>query len=250
MNKYEILYLNNNQIGIYENEKTRILNPEQKQEFFTDLATLFSKKESNRRLFSLLIGILMLIIAITFAILNIFDVFSIDWFTYTFICAGLIVLWVLSYFICGFIFYSKIEINFYFKDKSNRNYLHYASSNYSKYINKFSQYLGLTKFSYVDNNKKIVPFALKMPKFYQNIIYNGHIKSNVPYFYMSSEGNHILFVPGFVIFIDKKATKIISNSEITLKEDNKKYQLYQADTLLFEFINNGEFDLNFFYFNY
>ena len=81
---------------------------EEKEHLLDNICQNIKIKDRNRKLCSLLIGVLLLVIALTIMFLMIFNVISLgagQWFNYTFVLLGLVALWVLLYFISGFIFY-------------------------------------------------------------------------------------------------------------------------------------------------
>lgn len=257
MNKFEYVYYNSYLLGKIDDNKCISFTKEEKQKWVNDLQNLFIKKDVLRKTFSLIIGIVMLFLAVILAILMIFKVVTLgssQWFNYTFVLAGLVLVWVILYYIFGLLFYRSIKLNVYFKNpKSNQkdSCVYYASSNYFKFIQQYQQYIGKSEFYINKKNKKVLlPFCLRIPKTMTNFIFNGHIKSNVPYFYLLNKNQKFIFLPGLVIIINGKNSKVFTNDEIKIKVIDKTYQLYHQDELLVEFTCYGTFNLNFFYFKY
>lgn len=258
MNKFEIVYANNLTLGYFVEQSYKTYNKEQKKELLNKIEKLVIKKDVTRKLTSLIVGLLMLLSAIILAILLMFNIVSIGdakWFNYTFICAALILLWIVLYYLLGFIFYSKLTLNIHFKNKKlthPNSCVTYASSNYAKYVNLYSEYIKNTAFV-VNNNKKkkdLVLFGLKQPSWFKNLIFNGSINSNIPYYYLTIKNEKFLFFPGFIIIINGKNSKVIESNEFKVNKSNKIYSLYHNDKLLTSFIDNGEFNVNFFNFKY
>ena len=178
-----------------------------------------------------------------------------QWFTFTFICAGLVLVWIVLYFILGLFFYRKLTINFHFKNSKITNpnsCVTFASSNYYKFVNNYSKYV--TNTSFVENSdskkKKLVLFGLKKPVGYSSFIFNGNASTNIPYFYLTIKNQKFLFLPGFVILVCGKKSDVIANNEFHVKQQEKTYHLYKNDTLITSFIDNSDFNINFFYFKY
>ena len=126
----------------------------------------------------------------------------------------------------------------------------YASSNYAKYFDKYSKYLKNTSIYIDENKKKLVLFGIKKPVGYSSFIFNGSISCNIPYFYLTINTQKFLFLPGFVVLVDKNNSDIIANSEFKVVYKEKTYHLYKNDTLINSFYSDSEFDINFFNFKY
>ena len=178
-----------------------------------------------------------------------------QWFNYTYLLTGLFVLWVLLYYVCGLFFYKSLKINFHFKSHKANNInscVTFASSNYGKFVDNYSSYLKMTNFVIKKKSKKkdiLLPFGIKAPKI-KNIIFNGSIKANVPYFYLSYINQKFLFLPGFIIHVNGKNSKVIEINDFKATEVDNYYSLYNKDTLLVSFKCEGEFNKNFFYFKF
>ena len=86
--------------------------------------------------------------------------------------------------------------------------------------------------------------------FKQLIIFNGKIKSNIPYYYMSYKDVRYLFLPGMVIIVNKNESKVLPTNEISIKKDGLEYHLLYQNNDLLSFKSNIDFDINFFYFKY
>ena len=102
------------------------------------------------------------------------------------------------------------------------------------------------------NKKKdiLLPFGIKNVSKIKNIIFNGSIKCNVPYYYLSYKNQKFLFLPGFIIHVNGKDSKVIQIKDFKVVENNNYYEIYNCDTLLVSFKCEGEFDKNFFYFKF
>lgn len=255
MNKYDIVYVNNNTLAHFDDETLKIYSKEEKTKLLKEINNKIIKKDSNRKLSSLIVGILLLITAITLFFLLLFDYINIGdakWFNFTFLCAALVALWIILYYLLGFIFYSRLTINIHFKSKKSSLCMTYASSNYCKYVNLYSTYIKNTTL-YKDKVHKnnLVLFGLKTPSTFKNIIFNGSIHSNIPYYYLTIKSQKYMFFPGFVIIVDKKNSLIVKSNDFKVKKENNTYYLYNKDILLNSFIDkNDDFNINFFYFKY
>ena len=175
--KYEITYVNNNVIGQFIDGKYVQLTNDKKLEIFDNIKDKLETKDRRRKMFSLVIGITLAMCAIILAFLMITKVVSLgssQWYTYTIIIAGLVLLWVLLYYLFGLVFYSKLEIDIHFKGSGNFAD-NYAKSNYAKWVNRYKEYLGLTTFSLKDKKKSVVSFGLCTPSTFKNIIFNFSI---------------------------------------------------------------------------
>ena len=258
MNKFDIVYANNATLGYFIDGIYKTYSKEEKKDVLNQIEKLIIKKDVSRKLTSLVIGLIMLLAALILAILLIFDKVSIGdgkWFNYTFILAGLILLWIVFYYLLGFIFYSKLTINIHFKNKKlthQNSCVTYASSNYYKYVNNYLEYIKNTSFVVDENKKKkdLVLFGLKQPSVFKNLIFNGSINSNIPYYYLTIKNKKFLFFPGFIIIIDGKDSKIIETNEFKVVKTNKQYSLSHNDKLITSFLDNGDFNVNFFNFKY
>ena len=259
MKKIDIVYVNNNILGYFKDSVYQSYNKEEKEQLFIKIENEIKKKDSNRKLVSLIIGLVMLVVAVLTLFLMIFKVISLgesQIFNYTIFIAFLVALWILFYYIFGFIFYSKMQINFSFKSKKTSNpnsALMYASSNYKRWIEQYSEYLKQTNFVIEKKNKKqneLIPFCLYMPSTFKNLIFNGKISSNVPYYYLSISNKRLLFLPSMIILIDGKNSKVINVDDFKVEEKNKTYLLYHKDKLITSFKCEGKFNVNFFYFKY
>ena len=72
----ELIYCNNNVLGHFDNDVFVQYSKEEKKELFKEIEKQIIKKDSNRKLASLIIGLSMLVVAITLAILMLCKVFS------------------------------------------------------------------------------------------------------------------------------------------------------------------------------
>lgn len=257
MNK-DIVYVNNRLLGYFESDVYKNYSTEEKNNLFLSLKNEIIKKDHNRKMFSLVIGLILLIVAVTLSALMLFNVVSLgswQWFNYIFIIAIFVFLWILFYYLFGFIFYKKILLNIHFKSSKSKNpnsCVAYASSNYFKWVNSYMDCLQTQSFSITDSKKKTynVALALKMPSWKQRLIFNGHIVSNIPYYYLIIKNKRIIFLPGIVIIVDGKNSDVFSNSELKCEKENKTYHLFKNDKPIVSFDVKSEFNINFFYFNY
>lgn len=246
---YELIYINNHLLGCFDNKKIKMYDKNEMNELKNNLKDLIIKKEKNRHLFSLIIGLTLLLVAILLAILNLLKVININWFIYTFIIVGLVLIWVILFYVFGFFFYSKIKMNFSFY--KNNTPMMYASSSYSKWLKNYKEYFLNNQFSYDKNGKQInMYFSLKMPSFRKNLIYNGYIYSNIPYFYLSIDNKKLIFLPGFVIIFNNNNIDIAFNYEISCTKKDNTYSIIYNNEEILSFVSNIIFDVNFFYFKY
>ena len=258
MNKYDIVYTNNNILGYFEDKVYKPYSKEEKDNLLNNIKKDVIKKDYSRKLSSLIIGLTMLIAAITLAILMIFNVITLgnsQWFNFTFICAGLILLWLVFYFLFGLIFYRKLIINFSFKSSKLNNpnsCVTFASSNYYKFVNNYFKYVKNTLLYENSDNKKrkLVLFGLKKPVGYSSFIFNGNASTNIAYYYLTVKSKKFLFLPGFVIIVDGKNSDVIANNEFIAKKNEKTYHLYKNDMLITSFVDEKDFNINFFHFKY
>ena len=93
-------------------------------------------------------------------------------------------------------------------------------------------------------------FSLKMPSFRKNLIYNGYIYSNIPYFYLSIDNKKLIFLPGFVIIFNNNNIDIAFNYEISCTKKDNTYSIIYNNEEILSFVSNVIFDVNFFYFKY
>ncbi len=254
-----VVYVNNRIFGHFDERVYKGYSQDERNEFFKQLKNEIIQKDTRRKKTSLGVGSILLLVAITIALLMILKVMTLgtgQWFNYTFLLVFLVFLWVLFYYLFGFIFYRKIFMNFYFKSsKSNHpnSCERYASSNYCKWVNQYGNYLSMTNFTKPKGNKKkkeIVSFGLRNPSTFKNLIFNGHLACNVPYFYLSEKGQKILFLPGMVCLIKGKQSDVFANEDLNVKLEKNTYKLYKKDELITKFDCDGEFNINFFYFKY
>lgn len=256
MKNYDIVYSNNQTLGYIKDLKHVCYSKDEKAILFDTLKKELIKKDYNRKLFSLIIGLLSLFIAISFALLMIFNVISLgtmQWFYFTFILVALILFWVLFYYIFGFIFYSKIKMNIYFKNpklKDSNFCVEYASSFYYKWINKYIESLSDPLYSISEKKDTPIAFGLKMPSKIKNLIFNGHINLNIPYYYFAISSQRILFLPGMIVVVNGKKSDVFSSTLLNFKQNGKEISLYKNEKLLLTFKASGEFDINFFHFKY
>ena len=254
--KLEYVYANNQLFGHFQDNVYINYTLKDKEELLESLKKEVKEKDYRRKMFSLIIGLVMLVIAIVVATLNLIKTIDIGWFNYTFVLVLLMLVWVFFYYVFGLIFYSKIKINVMFKSHKMQNInscVTYASSQYCKWLDNYSTYLKNTNFQIEKKNKKkneLVPFGIKKPSNIKNIIFNGSVSCNVPYYYLSFKNKKMLFLPGFIILVDGKNSDIIYNNELKVTEKEKTYQIYKNDKLIVSFKCFGEFDINFFYFKY
>ena len=143
----KIVYVYNNVIGHFVDDVYISYSKEERKQLFNEIEEKIKKADYNRKLSSLIIGLSMLVIGLTLLILMLCKAINLgksQWFNFTFIIAGLIVLWVLLYYVFGLLFYKKIKLDYFFKSKKTSNpnsALMYASSNYYKWVNNYSSYL-------------------------------------------------------------------------------------------------------------
>lgn len=252
----KIVYVNNNVIGHFVDDVYVSYSKEERKQLFNEIEEKVKKADYNRKLSSLIIGLSMLVLGLTLLILMLCKVINLgksQWFNFTFIIAGLIVLWVLLYYVFGLFFYKKIKLDFFFKSKKTSNpnsALLYASSNYYKWVNNYSTYLKQSNFTLKDKPKSIAGFGLTKQSFYKNIIFNGKIASNIPYFYISIKNQKILFLPSIVIVVDGKNSMVIEPNDFKVIKENKTYHFYSNDKLINSIDVVSEFNINFFYFKY
>lgn len=256
---WDIVYVNNLILGHFEDNVYKNYSKEEKNELFAQLKKEVIKKDTYRKKFSFFLGLFLLTIAILIALLMILKVFTLgtgQWFNYTFLLVFFVFLWVLFYYLCGFIFYSKMNVHIYFKNHKTtqpNSCERYASSNYCKWVNQYRYYLSITNFILPKGNKKktfIVPFSLRMPSSFKNLIFNGHLSCNVPYYYLNVKNKKILFLPGMVWVIDGKNSDVFSSEELKVQLKDNVYQLYKNNEWITQFQCDGEFNINFFYFKY
>jgi hypothetical protein len=252
----KIVYVNNNVLGYFDKDVYMSYSKDEKTKLFKELENQIIKKDNNRKLSSLIIGLSMVGVALILLILMLTKVISLgdsQWFTFTFVITGLFILWVLFYYLFGFIFYKKIHLDYYFKSKKTSNpnsALLYASSNYCKWVNQYSTYLNKANFTINNKPKELVSFGLTKHSLIKNLIFNGKISSNIPYYYMSIKNQKILFLPGMVIVVDGKNSMVLEISEFKVIKENKTYLLYGKDKLINKVDIKDEFNINFFYFKY
>lgn len=252
----DIVYANNNVLGYFEKETYLQYSKAEKEKLFKEIENKVKKADSNRKKVSLISGVCILILFIIFSIFTFTNKINLGQsklINITFIAALAILLWVFIYYILGLFLYKKIHINYYFKSKKTSNpnsALMYASSNYYKYVKQYSSYLKQANFSEVDNPKKLVSFGLTKISKFKNIIFNGKISSNIPYFYISYKNKKLLFLPGIIILVDGKNSKVIEPINFKVSKQNKTYHLYNDDKLMFSIDELVDFNINFFHFKY
>lgn len=252
----DIVYVNNNVLGYFEGDTYISYSKDEKEKLFIDLENKIKKADYRRKITSLIVGIVLYVaffffVGLTFS--NTIDLGENKIVNLTFALAVAVATWVLFYYILGLFLYKKIHINYYFKSKKTSNpnsALMYASSNYYKYVNQYSSYLKQANFSEVNNPKKLVSFGLTKISKFKNIIFNGKISSNVPYFYISYKNKRLLFLPGMVILVDGKNSKVIEPTNFKVSKQNKTYHLYNDDKLIISMDELVDFNINFFYFKY
>lgn len=252
----DIVYVNNNVLGYFEGDTYISYSKDEKEKLFIDLENKIKKADYRRKITSLIVGIVLYVaffffVGLTFS--NTIDLGENKIVNLTFALAVAVATWVLFYYILGLFLYKKIHINYYFKSKKTSNpnsALMYASSNYYKYVNQYSSYLKQANFSEVNNPKKLVSFGLTKISKFKNIIFNGKISSNVPYFYISYKNKRLLFLPGMVILVDGKNSKVIEPTNLKVSKQNKTYHLYNDDKLIISMDELVDFNINFFYFKY
>ena len=258
-NSYELVYVNNQMYGHFEDNVFLSYSKEEKKEILSKLEKEIARKDHNRKRFSTFIGLTLLMVAIIIAILMLCKVFTLgtgQWFNYTYLVTFLFVLWLALYYLFGFFFYKKVKVNFYFKSHKSNNInscVTFASSNYQKWMDKYLQYLKQTNFVIPKKSKKkdiLLPFGIKAPSTFKNFIFNGSIKCNVPYYYLSVQNKKYLFLPGMIVLVDGKESKVFEIEEFKVVENKKTYHFYNNDKLLLSFKCQGDFNINFFYFKY
>ena len=161
MNKaLDIVYVNNTLLGHFIDNVYVSYTKDEKEKILLDIEKEVAKKDYNRKMFSMLIGVSLAFIALLIAFLMLIEVITLgtgQWFNYTYLVTGLFLLWVILYYVLGLIFYPSIKINFHFKSHKANNInscVTFASSNYSKFIDKYSSYLRMTNFVIKGKNKK------------------------------------------------------------------------------------------------
>lgn len=259
----EIIFYNKDKISVQEkDDKFNVLDENQKKEYYQSIEKEIEKKDKARRICSHTIFFTLAILAI------IYGIFGKKNQTFWFFLFLLVfaVCWALLYFILGLFCYKKIEINWHFKDfKSplDNKCIAYAGSHYRVYVDKYSKYLGNVDFTYTPNankkRRKMVGFAKVMPSKYKGIIFNGKIKSNIPYFaFYMRQGKKLCFFPGFVLYLAGKDTKVISYSEFVINKVESdsssfayhKVELGYQDKILATFYISNNFNMNFFNFKF
>lgn len=212
------------------------------------------KKDCNRKIFSKIILIFILLALVIIAVFSLMKILKISLITYTFIIALGALVWVLLYYILGLIFYSKIDFDFYFKNLKSQNPLtcsHYKSTDYAKYIEKMQKSLGKFTLYSDDKEKKLLVCALHIKnKINNKFIFNGLINSNIPYFYLSAQNIRIIFFPGIIVYINKKNSKVVKENRFKYAYNNEKCTLYIDNEEVLSFYINGAFDINMLNFNY
>lgn len=256
MDKFSFIYASNNVIGRFIDDAYVAYSKDEKNSLYNKIEKLIIKKDRNRKLSSLIIGLSLLLCIVVLFVLMISNVINLgdgQWFNFIFIIALFILLWIIFYYIFGFIFYRKIHIDYYFKSKKTTNpnsALLYASSNYCKWVNSYTKYLGVVLFSNVNKKKSVVPFGLTKLSKFKNLIFNGKISSNIPYYYFSINNKKLLFLPAMVILVDGKNSKVMDiDSFKVIKKDNI-YSFYNNDEIIDSIVCKNEFNINFFYFKY
>lgn len=256
MDKYTIVYANNNLIARFIDDACVNYDKNEKEKLYQEIENKIIKKDSNRKKASLIIGLSMLLLGLTLFFLMLFKVINLgksQWFNFTFIIALLILLWILFYYVFGFIFYKKIHIDYYFKSKKTSNpnsALMYASSTYHKWVNQFQKYLGVVSFSNLNKKKSIVPFGLTKISKFKNLIFNGKISTNIPYYYLSINNKKLLFLPAMVVLVDGKNSKVMDIDNFKVINKDRVYSFYNNDVFIDSIVCNNEFNINFFHFKY
>lgn len=252
----DVVYVNNTVLGYFDNQTYLQYTKEEKETLFKDLENKIKKADFNRKITSLIVAIILCVSFFVFACLSLLGKIKLGdnkIIILTFALAITIALWVFMYYLLGLLLYKKIHINYYFKSKKTSNpnsALMYASSNYYKFVKQYSSYIKQANFSEVNNPKKLVSFGLTKLSKIKNIIFNGKISSNIPYFYISYKNKRILFLPAMVIIVDGKNSKVIEPSSLHVNKQNKTYHLYNDDKLIISFDELVNFNINFFYFKY
>ncbi len=257
MKKNEIIYANNKILGYIKDGVYQTYSQDEKQQLFLKIKKEIISKDFKRKIFSLIIGLLLLVATIIFSVLMLLNVISLgdfQWMNYIFLIALIVLIWIIFYYLFGLIFYNSIKINFHFKSSKINNpnsCITYASSNYSKWVNLYLKDLDQF-YLYVDNGKKQEPigFSLRMPSWKNSPLFNGHLKTNIPYFYFIGKNKKILCLPGMIIYFNGKNSDVFSPEELKCELQNEKYVLSKNTTPLLEFCVNGNFNINFFYFKY
>ena len=88
----------------------------------------------------------------------------------------------------------------------------------------YSSYIKNTSFT-IKEKKILIPFGLTSPSKFKNLIFNGKVASNIPYYYIAIKSQRVLFLPGMVLFIDGKNSKVLSIDEFKIERQNKTYLL-------------------------
>ena len=146
MNKaLDIVYVNNTLLGHFIDNVYVSYTKDEKEKILLDIEKEVAKKDYNRKMFSMLIGVSLAFIALLIAFLMLIEVITLgtgQWFNYTYLVTGLFLLWVILYYFLGLIFYPSVKINFHFKSHKANNInscVTFASSNYSKFIDKYTE---------------------------------------------------------------------------------------------------------------
>lgn len=257
MKRIEIVQSNAHKIGFFLDGKYEEYSDEEQKKWMEEFQIQLAKKEKRRALFSTIIGFLLLLAFFVLLIFNLTSLIQIDWFTFTFVLLGVVVLWVIFYFLFGLLFYPSFFIHWHLKNKNSKNPNHcvtYASSDYGKWVDHYLKYLGSTNFFKEKKNgkKEFVNFCLYKPKTLKSFVYNGYILSNIYYYYLSYENKKICFMPGFIIYQNKNNSKIFSYQDFSFDvAENDLYTLKRKNEILIQFYDmNHSFNLNFFHFHF
>ena len=83
--KLDYVYANNQLFGHFQDNVYVNYTLKEKEELLESLKKEVKEKDYRRKMFSLKIGLVMLVIAIVVAILNLIKTIDIGWFNYTFV---------------------------------------------------------------------------------------------------------------------------------------------------------------------
>lgn len=256
MKNLEIVCSGNRKLGYFSQGKYLPYSEDEKQQLFTKLEREIIKKDARRRITSFIVGIILGCILFILLIFNLTSLLNIDWFTFTFIILGAIALWVLFYYLIGLFAYRQIFILWHLQNKTGKNPNHcvnYANSDYGKWVDNYVKYVGFTDFitDSRQGKKEFVNLCLYRPKSLKNFIFNGYLISNIYYYYLSFSDKKIFFMPGFIVYLDKKDTQVFPYEEFSYTLSAQNYcQLKRKDQILLEFSYKPSFNMNFFNFKY
>lgn len=264
--KHQFIFYTKQKFSYQENNEFNIV--EDKQNFYKKLEKELIKRIKIRSIISYTIGgILFIALLILAYFINYTEKLADVNISMGWVAIGVIALWLIIYYILGFFFYPAMHFDFHFKNLKNQvkdKCITYASSNYKIFIDKYSSYLGQVDFNIPDAKKphikrknKMVGFLLIEPK-KKNLIFNGKIASNIPYFTITLTGaKKICFFPCFALYIDGNKSKIANYDELEIQiEENPNPSISNRRLIIkspyfnSEFYINSSFNQNFFNFKF